>query len=159
MLGIKIFVLVQTFRPFAASRNFCHPEVRDIFSVKKIRSVYLVAELIRKFSGWLDFFFSVRFCLGSLCSISVSWSRGFLAVTLRNCCKKLPFIDHNFKPYFRNLFVFWKVRLVKNLPPTDWFNLSLATFGFFIAGEKIWFKKYRPFKSSPYRKLKLKKSI
>ena len=25
MLGIKIFVLVQTFRPFAASRNFCHP--------------------------------------------------------------------------------------------------------------------------------------
>ena len=106
MLGHKIFLPVQTFwrRPFAASRNFCHPGV--IFSVKKIRSVYLVAELIRKFSGWLDFFFSVRFCLGSLCSISVSWSRGFLAVTLRNCCKKLPFIDLNFKQYF------WKIKFV-----------------------------------------------
>ena len=36
MLGFKIFVRVQTFRPFAASRNFCHPEVRNIFSVKKL---------------------------------------------------------------------------------------------------------------------------
>ena len=154
MLGHKIFLPVQTFwqRPFAASRNFCHPGV--IFSVKKIRSVYLVAELIRKFSGWLDFFFSVRFCLGSLCSISVSWSRGFLAVTLRNCCKKLPFIDHNFKRYFRNLFVFWKVRLVKNLPPTDWFNLSLATLGFLRSGEKIWLQKIWTIQVKPLRKSK-----
>ena len=91
MLGLKFFVPVQTFwrRPFAASRNFCHPGV--IFSVRKIRSVYLVAELIRKFSGWLVFFFSVGFCLGSLCLISVSWSRECLVATFRNCCKKLPF--------------------------------------------------------------------
>ena len=100
MVGHKFFVPFQTLRrqPFAASRNLCHPGV--IFSVKKIGSVYLVAELIRKFSGWLVFFFSVGFCLGSLCPISVSRSREYLAVTFRNCCKKLPFIDLNFKRYF-----------------------------------------------------------
>ena len=106
MLGLKFFVPVQTFwrRPFAASRNFCHPGV--IFSVRKIRSVYLVAELIRKFSGWLVFFFSVGFCLGSLCLISVSWSRECLVATFRNCCKKLPFIDLNFKRHF------WTIKFV-----------------------------------------------
>ena len=46
------------------------------------------------------------------------------------------------------------MRLVKNFLPTDWFNLSLATFGFFRAGEKIWLHIMWTFPVKPLRKSK-----
>ena len=127
------------------------------FDLLESNSIYIFVHENQK--NYHSTFFSLDACLSpmcSLCSISVPWNRECLAVTFRNCCKKLPFIDLNFKRYFLKIkFVcLLKGEACQKLS-ANWLIQPLACNFWFLKSwrENMVFTKYKPFKSSRHGKV------